>query len=202
MKDKKYFYDYLLKMLSIARIGLRYSKDEYALENYKDVQDETMKALESFMDIDFSRPNYFERNVYPTPNVSCRALIFNENNQLLMVQEKSDGGYSLPGGWCDLFDTPTEAMIRECKEEAGVDIEIITLLGVLSRKPLKDETWTPEYAMFYLCKVKQDNHTHDHEILNVNYFDVDNLPKLSGKITDTELNKILNAFKNGKIVID
>ena len=56
------FYNYLIKMLSIAKIGLVYSKDEYALSNYKQVQELTMKMLENFEHLKFDRQNYFQRN--------------------------------------------------------------------------------------------------------------------------------------------
>ena len=124
MKDFQFFYNYLIKILDISKIGLMYSKDPYAVDNYSEIQTLTMDALEKFMDMRFDRPNYFERNVYPTPNVSCRAVIINDKKQILLVKEKCDGGYSIPGGWCDLYDTPSEAVIREAEEEAGVKIKI------------------------------------------------------------------------------
>ena len=65
--------------------------------------------LESFMDVKFDRPNYFQRSVNHTPNVSVRTVIFNNEGHLLLVQESKKGTYSLTGGWCDLYDSPSEA---------------------------------------------------------------------------------------------
>ena len=86
MKDFQYIYNYLIKILDISKIGLMYSKDPYAIGNYSEIQTLSMEILEKFMDMKFDRPNYFERNVYPTPNVSCRAVIINEKKQILLVQ--------------------------------------------------------------------------------------------------------------------
>ena len=101
--NDKFFYDYLIKMLSIAKIGLTFSYDAYAIEDYKKVQELSESALEHFMDLKLDRPNFFERNIYPTPNVSVRVVILNETrDEILLVQEKKDMGYSIPGGWADL----------------------------------------------------------------------------------------------------
>ena len=49
------FYDYLIKMLSIAKIGLTFSYDAYAIEDYKKVQELSESALEHFMDLKLDR---------------------------------------------------------------------------------------------------------------------------------------------------
>lgn len=203
MKDFDYFYNYLVRILDISKIGLMYSKDPYARNNYQEIQTLSMEALEHFMDLKFDRPNYFKRDVYPTPNVSARAVIMNEKNQILLVQEKCDGGYSIPGGWCDLYDTPKEAVIREAEEEAGVKVKVKRLAAILSKKPLSEaDTFVPEYALFFECEIIEDMHTHDHEILNVGFFDLDNLPKFSWKIRPDEFQKAISAILEKKTIID
>ncbi|MEG0978253.1 MAG: NUDIX hydrolase N-terminal domain-containing protein [Bacilli bacterium] len=196
------FYDFLLKIESIAKIGLVFSKDKYAIENYKDIQTITTKALEKFQDINFDRPNYFSREIYPTPSVSCRAIVFNESGELLMVKEACDGGYSLPGGWCDLYDSPKEATKREVLEEAGMDVDVNELVALLNRTPLKGPASVPEYAMYFKCKIKKDFHCHDHEITDVLFFSLDNLPKLSCKSTKEEFDIVIDAALKNKQIID
>lgn len=201
--DQNYFYDYLLKVLSITKIGLVFSKDEYALQNYAEIQKLTENMLENFEKVNFDRPNYFERDVYPTPNISCRAIIFNkERNKVFLVQEKKDGKYSLPGGWCDLYDSPTEAIVRECKEEGGLDVEVKKIVAILNRTPFKSSTSTPEYALFFECEIRSDNGDHDHEILSRGFYDVNNLPANSCKMTEGERNKTIKAALEGKILLD
>lgn len=203
MKDFQYFYNYLVRILDISKIGLMYSKDPYAISNYEEIQTLTMEALEDFMNMKFDRPNYFKREVYPTPNVSCRAVIINEKKQILLVQEKCDGGYSIPGGWCDLYDTPIEAVTREAEEEAGVKVKVKRIAAILSKKPLSEaDTFVPEYALFFECEILEDLHTHDHEILSVGFFDVDKLPKLSWKLKQSEFDRAIDAILNNKTIVD
>ena len=86
--DKKEIYDYIIKIQSIAKIGLVYSKDPYALTNYQELSDLSTKFLEEFMEVEFDRPNYFQRDIYPTPSVSVRTVILNnKKNKVLMVKE-------------------------------------------------------------------------------------------------------------------
>ena len=113
--DSKEFYDFLLKVQSISKIGLIYSHDPYAITNYKEIQELSTKYLEDFVNVKFDRPNYFKREIYPTPNVSVRTVILNkEKNKVLMVKEVNLQAYSLPGGWADLYDSPSKTARNEC----------------------------------------------------------------------------------------
>lgn len=201
--EKQYFYDYLIKMLSIAKIGLTYSRDGYALVDYKEIQNLTQKTLNNFLNTDFKRPNYFERNVYPTPNVSVRAVILNKDKtKVLLVEEKKDHAYSLPGGWADLYESPSQAIKRECFEEAGVKVKVIRLCALLNGLPFNVRTSIPEYAVIFVCEIDEDYHTHDHEILDVNFFYINNLPTLSKKMTLDNFNKSIKAAISGETIFD
>lgn len=199
---QKHIYDYLLKVLSISKIGLLYSTDPYAIENYKKIRELSLDMLENIQDVDLEGNPFFKRDIYPTPNISVRTCIFNENDEVLLVKEKSDGGYSLPGGWCDLYDSPTEAAKRECKEEAGAEVEITNLIGILNRTPFKNKTSVPEYVIIFRGKLLKPLKGHDHEITNVAYFNVDNLPKLSKKVTDKEMIKMIKSAQKGDLIYD
>ena len=129
-------YDYIIKIQSIAKIGLVCSKDPDAITNYNQINDLSKEFLEKFMDIKVDRPNYFERNIYPTPNISVRTVILNKDRtKVLMVREAKSQTFSLPGGWCDLYDSASEAAKAECSQEAGADVDIVRLVGLLNRQP-------------------------------------------------------------------
>ena len=104
MKSKKMI-DYIIKIQAIAKTGLVYTKDPYARTNYEEINELSRQFLEEFTEVDIERPNYFEKHVYPTPNISARTVIFNEDKtKVLMVREVASQTYSIPGGWCDLYD--------------------------------------------------------------------------------------------------
>ena len=201
--DYKEIYDYIVKIQSIAKIGLVFSKDPYALTNYQQINDISADLLEHFMEVKLDRPNYFQRDIYPTPSISVRTIIFNDDrSKVLMVREKELQAYSLPGGWADLYDTPSETAKNESKQEAGVDIGIVRLVGLTSRTPFKSNKNVPEYVAIFEAKAISELGEHEYETDDVNWFDIDNLPLISRKTTKEELLRFILAAKNGETIYD
>ena len=201
--DSKQIYDFIIKVQSIAKIGLKYSKDPYAISNYTELNNLSIKFLEEFMEVKFDRPNFFERDIYPTPNISVRTVILNKDrSKVIMVREASTHTYSLPGGWADLYDSPSDTARNECQQEAGAEIEIVRLVGVLNRTPFKSPTSIPEYVVIFEAKLKGKLHEHEYETDDVGWFKIDELPELSPKVTREEVTKMIDASVNGKTIFD
>ena len=201
--DSKNIYDYILKIQSIAKIGLVYSKDPYALTNYKEINELSTRFLEEFMDINLDRPNYFSRDIYPTPNVSVRTVIFNsDKTKVLMVREAALHTYSLPGGWADLYDSPSKTAKNECLQEAGAEIEVVRLIGITERTPFKSNTSVPEYVIIFEGKIKELHKEHEYETDDVQFFDINNLPEISRKTTKEEIMRFINAGLDGSTIFD
>ena len=201
--DTKELYDYLLKIQSIAKIGLVFSKDPYAITNYQQINDLTIEMLEKLMEMQFNRPNYFSRDIYPTPSVSVRAVILNKNrDKVLMVRESNTGTYSFPGGWADLYDSAGQTAINESSQEAGADIEIVRLVGVLNRTPFKTGVHVPEYLVVFEAKLKGELHDHEYETDDVNWYELDELPPMSRKVAKQEIDRIIQAIKNNETIFD
>ena len=201
--DTKELYDYILKIQSIAKIGLVFSKDPYAITNYQQINDLTLEMMEKLMEIEFHRPNYFSRDIYPTPSVSVRAIILNENrDKLLMVREANSGTYSFPGGWADLYDSPAQTAINESTQEAGADIEVTRLVGVLNCTPFKTGVYVPEYLIVFEAKLKGKLHAHEYATDDVGWFSLDELPTMSRKVGKEEIDRIIKAVKNNETIFD
>lgn len=205
--DSKELYDYLIKVQSICKIGLLYSKDPYAITNYKGINRLTLNLLEDFINVKFNRPNYFHRDIYPTPNLSVRTVIFNkERTKVLMVREVKDHTYSLPGGWCDLYDSPSEAAKKECLQEAGATVNITHLVGIIDRIPNKEYknnlNDVPEYILVFEGVIKGELQEHEYETDDVKFFNINDLPKISNKTSYKQLNRILSAAKENKTIFD
>ncbi len=197
------FYDFVVKVHSIAKIGLTYSKDPYAIDNYNQLQELSREMLEKFMDVKFDKPNMFTKEVYPTPNISVRTLIFNEKKELLLVREANTNLWSFPGGWADLYDSPSEAAFNEVSQEAGVDPTIVRLIGVLDRRPFKSDKNVPEYVILFEGKIDgKEFHEHTYETNDVSFFPIDKLPEMSRKLSKTEIDRIINAALNNEVIFD
>ena len=197
------FYDFVVKVHSIAKIGLTYSKDPYAIDNYEELNRISKEMLEKFMEVKFDKPSMFTKEVYPTPNISVRTLIGNGKNQILLVREANTGFWSFPGGWAELYDSPKEAAYNEVVQETGVKPQITRLIGVLNRLPHKTDKPVPEYVIIFEGKVNDDDYSkHCHEITEVKFFDISNLPEMSKKLSKEELDMIFDAYKNNKVIFD
>ncbi len=201
--DSKYFYDFIIKVQAISKIGLTYSKDPYALTNYQELNDLSTRYLQEFTDVKFDRPNYFSKDIYPTPNVSVRTVILNKDKtKVMMVREAALGTYSLPGGWADLYDSPSKTAKNECSQEAGADIEVVRLVGILDRTPFKSSASIPEYVVVFEGKLLGKLHEHEYETDDVGWFEIDNLPPISRKTSAEELLRMIIATRDGKTIFD
>lgn len=201
--DSKYFYDFIIKVQAISKIGLTYSKDPYALTNYQELNDLSTRYLQEFTDVKFDRPNYFSKDIYPTPNVSVRTVILNKDKtKVMMVREAALGTYSLPGGWADLYDSPSKTAKNECSQEAGADIEVVRLVGILDRTPFKSSASIPEYVVVFEGKLLGKLHEHEYETDDVGWFEIDNLPPISRKTSAEELLRMIIAARDGKTIFD
>lgn len=196
------FYDFIVKVQAISKIGLTYSTDPYAIDNYKELKELSNRMLENFMDVKFDKPSMFTKEVYPTPNVSCRTLIV-QDNKILLVKEANSGLWSIPGGWCDLFESPSKAAYNEVSQEAGVEPNITRLVGVLDRTPHKTNQNVPEYLLVFEGNIIDKKfHDHCHETTEVKFFDIDALPEMSKKVSKEELERIIKAYKNKETIFD
>ena len=191
---------FLSKLLALSKVGLKFSKDPYALENYQELHDLVILQSEE-VDQKIDSIKLYPKDAYPTPNVSVRVIIFNDKKELLMVKERSDEKYAVPGGWCDVFESARENAIKEVKQETNLDVSLVRLLGVLQRDLYKPKpSMVSEYVLYFLAKVEGGRLAYNHELMDIGYFALDALPPLSFKSTEIELRRMLDVAINWKDV--
>lgn len=189
---------YAMKVLSICKIGLKFSKDPYAIENYKELQ-ELSKNMLNTLHVYPIKDNFYERDIYPTPNLSVRVIIFNDKKQLLMVKEAMDGKWAVPGGWVDVFNSASQAAISEVEQETGLKIKVDRLLAIMQRERYKDyPTLVSEVVHYFSASVIDGVLTSSHETSDVQWIDLDNLPELSKKTTKIEIERAIDVALSNK----
>jgi ADP-ribose pyrophosphatase YjhB (NUDIX family) len=173
------------RLQSIAQAGIFYSEDKpFDRERYEEISELSVQILSNLTDEPIEKiGNLFtqERDGYQTPKVDIRAVIFNDSGEILMVKEKVDGCWSLPGGWADVGYTPAEVAVKEVQEETGLDVKTVRLLAVMDKRnhPHPPEGWYV-YKIFILCKVIGGNISKNTtETSDIQYFSLENLPPLS-----------------------
>jgi 8-oxo-dGTP diphosphatase len=95
---------------------------------------------------------------YPlSPLVGVGGIVVHENKVLLVRRgtEPLKGQWSIPGGLIDVGETLREAVMREVREETGLEVEPIELIELLDRIHREDDRVRYHYVIAdYLCRVE------------------------------------------------
>lgn len=187
------------QLQSIAQAGLAYSKDVYDLERFKQIRELSTEILENYTKTDMKTIHdlFANETGYATPKVDIRAAVF-KDNKILMVKEKLDGHWSLPGGWADIGLTPGEVAIKEVKEESGFEVRATRLLAVLDKKchPHPPSAYHI-YKIFIQCEIIGGQAVEGTETSAVGFFAETELPPLSiGRITKSQIKMVFDFLRN------
>ena len=185
------------QLQAIAQNGLTYAVNDYDRDRYGQIQ---RLAAEMMSATDPRVPpqhlvEFFSREAgHATPKVDVRAAVFRDD-RILLVREISDGGWTLPGGWADVGDSPSVAAVREVKEESGYDVKVTKLVAAYDR----DRHAHPPipyhaYKLFFLCDLLGGAAAHSNETDGVDFFSEHNLPPLS--LTRTLPEQIALMFRH------
>jgi ADP-ribose pyrophosphatase YjhB (NUDIX family) len=138
-----------------------------------------------------------------TPKVDVRAAVFRDE-QVLLVKEPGEVGWSLPGGWADVGESPSEAAARETMEESGYRVRPVRLLAAYDR----DRHGHPPipyhvYKLVYLCDILDDVPSSDVDTHGVRFFGENELPELSvTRITRAQISRFFEHHRNPNLLPD
>lgn len=188
------------RMRALSQNGLTYSLSEYDTERYEELLQisNQIASLSTGLDEDIIDSLYIPAKEYVTPKVDIRAVVFNENDEILLVKEKHDGLWSLPGGWADVGYSPKEVARKEVKEETGLDVHPVRLLSVIdmSKHPHPAIPFYV-YKFFILCQITGGSFTETFDILGKGFFPLDNLPPLSQeRVLPQQIQTMHEYYKN------
>ena len=170
------------RVQALAQSGLTYAKDEFDRERYQELQQIAAEMMAHGTEAPLApvRALFAQEHGYATPKVGVRAVVFDAQQRLLMVREKADGGWTPPGGWCDVGSTPAEVVAREVFEETGYEVRVTRLIAVLDRDK-QGHTPIPWhiYIIFFQCEVVGGELHPSHEVSDVQWFARADIPPLS-----------------------
>ncbi|MCJ0951041.1 NUDIX hydrolase N-terminal domain-containing protein [Mammaliicoccus sciuri] len=189
MEEKEFFQ----RLLAISNSGINYSKDPYDIERFNDI----FKITQEFINSNLSNNNvHFEMEKgYPTPKVDVRALILDEYDNILLVEDPKTKTWALPGGFADIGISPVENIIKEVQEETGLNVSVNNLIAVYdTNKSNPENSLAHYYKLIFHCKKLSGNLTTSIETSSVAFFDLKELPQLSTKRNTKK--QIIDCFKN------
>ncbi len=187
------------RLQAIAQTGLTYARDPYDRERYEAVRD---IAVALIADRTGGEPRaladlFAGESGYATPKVDVRAAVFRDE-RILLVKERSDGLWTVPGGWADVGDSPSTAVERETLEESGYSVRAVKLAAVYDRNrhdhaPHLFHIW----KLFFVCEITGGSPRPSVETEAVEFFALDRLPELStGRVTSRQIAQMLEHHRH------
>lgn len=171
------------ELQGVAQAGLTYSRDPYDRERFEQVRGvaAAMAAAATGGDHQAIEGFFAAERGYPTPKIDVRAAVI-DRSRILLVRERDDGTWSLPGGWADVGESPAAAAERETLEEAGLPVRAVKLLALYDREQ-RGHPPHPEYsykAIFACTRVgPATKPSTQFETAGADWFERDALPPLS-----------------------
>jgi ADP-ribose pyrophosphatase YjhB (NUDIX family) len=191
--------DKVRRIQAIAQAGLTYTDGPFDRERYHALQRiaAEMLAEQTGMDPVRALGLFAQESGYPTPKVDVRGAVFRDA-KLLLVRERSDGLWTLPGGWADIGESPGEAVVKEIREETGYHTRAVKLLAVWDR----DRHGHPPlpwyvYKLFVLCDLTGGQAADSIETEGADFFGEDEIPPLSlGRVTPAQVARLFEHHRH------
>jgi len=169
------------RLQTMAQTGLTYARDPHDLERYREITEIALQifAAGSASELGSVRALFAHERGHATPKVDVRVAVF-RNDTVLMVRERQDGLWTLPGGWSDVGETAAESAVREVREESGYDVSVTRLLALYDKRmhPHPPQAFYVFKLIFEATIVGGEAQCSD-ETDGVAFFTADALPPLS-----------------------
>jgi ADP-ribose pyrophosphatase YjhB (NUDIX family) len=197
--------DWARKVQAIAQSGLAFTQDPFDRERYTQLTDLVASILASELDIPLAAAKGFWEGEegYATPKVDVRGGIF-EDGRVLLVRERSDGKWTLPGGWVDVNDSPSGAVAREILEESGYHARAVKLAALVDKLRHPHPPGIHHiYKLFFLCERTGGAPAPSSETDAVQFFDVHALPELStGRVLAPQIERLYQHHLHPELPTD
>ena len=128
--------------------------------------------------------------LYVNPRPTGSVIILDGDRFLMLrrSREPSAGQWDLPGGFCDGWEHPAEAAMREAREELGVDVQLGTFVGMYVGSYLFQDEALPVLDSFWLATIISGEITLDPtEASALAWADLANPPRMAFPTMDTAL---------------
>lgn len=169
------------ELQAIAQVGLEYTKDPYDDQRFQRIRELSAEIMAHHTQDTLSNiHSIFEKEEsYATPKVDVRGAVF-KDDKILLVRERQDNLWTLPGGWADVNESPKECVEKEVWEESGFEVCATKLVGMLDKqKHDHPKHWPHTYKLFFLCELLGGEATPSLETSDVEFFPEDKIPDLS-----------------------
>jgi ADP-ribose pyrophosphatase YjhB (NUDIX family) len=195
-----------MRLQAIAQTGLTFAQDPYDIERYQAIREIAAEILAegTGLEIAVLRNLVSADAGYATPKVDVRGAVFRDG-KILLVQEKSDSAWTLPGGWADVCESPAGNVVREIREESGFDTRATKILAFWDRSLHPHHPPFPfhVYKLFVRCEIVGGTPTPGSETENVDFFAENELPELSlTRVTPGQIHRLFEHYQDPTLLPD
>jgi ADP-ribose pyrophosphatase YjhB (NUDIX family) len=170
----------LEQLKAIANLGLHYSKDVYDRGRYEQI----MTLVQTYYGHALEMPPSEVHAQFRTqlgqlsisPIVGADAAIFDSSGKILLMKRTDNSKWCLPCGLVEAGESPEQAAVREAREETGLEVKILELVGVYTRLPNKEYGLYSLVSMVYQCEVTGGTLQRSHEDLGLQYWNLEEVP--------------------------
>ena len=179
---------------ALSQTGFHYAENEYHRQRYQRFSEIAAEMISEHTELETSfLVKTFQSQIgYATPRVDVRGAVFRAD-KLLLVRERLDGGWTMPGGWADVGDLPSAAAEREVWEESGFRVKARKVVGVYDANRADPLELFHAFKIVFLCEILSGEAHPSNETSEVTFFGLDEIPGVfSGE--RTKLRHIKDAF--------
>ncbi|NJC99015.1 MAG: NUDIX hydrolase [Anaerolineales bacterium] len=167
-------------IFSLSQAGLTYSRNEFDIERYKRLQEIAAEIIESQSELskESALESFSMQAGYITPKIDVRGAVV-QDNRILLIQERMDGRWAMPGGWADLGDAPASVAEREVWEESGYRVRAEKVIAVIDANRIEPMEFYHAFKIIFLCRLIDGEPHTSNETMAVDFFELNRLPPLS-----------------------
>lgn len=205
--------DWAQRLQAVAQTGAHYKPSSFDQERYDEVGRIAAEMLTANGNLGLNAVQaiFDAQTGHATPKVDVRGVVFHEN-KILLVQEKQDNYlWTLPGGWADIGESPSENTAREVYEESGYRVRAVKLLALYDRNRHPHPPYPfHAYKAFFQCelidpdrRVSAETSASFVETGLVDWFAEDALPELSiNRVTPQQIARFFEHLRQPALGTD
>ncbi len=192
------------ELQAIAQTGLHFTQDQFDRERYERVMRIAAEMLAGHSGLEAGAIYAWSREEfgYATPKVDVRAFVLKDDKVLLIREDADEGRWTLPGGWADVNETPSESIVREVEEESGYVVKARRLLAVYDRERQGHTPPYPRhvYKLFFHCELVGGAARATAESSESGFFGVEELPELSlARVLPGQIEGFFAMVRDGEV---
>jgi ADP-ribose pyrophosphatase YjhB (NUDIX family) len=110
------------------------------------------------------------------------AIVYNGEGRILLQRRSDNGLWGLPGGSVEIGESVRDAIVREVREETGLTVEVVRLIGVYSDPRVQIVRYPDGNVVHYIssvfaCRILSGTLQTCDETLDLKFFDPAQLPE-------------------------